>query len=98
MCLVFFICSYVGITRLKLVFTFSHEKRLFSAIIFLLFHPIIPTGKPAYCTTNLQPRQKALGVALPRYLVSETFMLIPKSCVVVGYEDDESSGLLVCLS
>lgn len=32
------------------------------------------------------------------YLVSENFMLNPKSCVVVGYELDDSSGVLVCLS
>ena len=32
------------------------------------------------------------------YLVNENFMLNPKSCVVVGYELDESSGVLVCRS
>ena len=35
---------------------------------------------------------------LLHYLVNENFMLSPKSCVVVGYELDESSGVLVCRS
>ena len=35
---------------------------------------------------------------LLHYLVNENFMLNPKSCVVVGYELDESSGVLVCRS
>ena len=32
------------------------------------------------------------------YLVNENFILNPKSCVVVGYELDDSNGVLVCLS
>ena len=32
------------------------------------------------------------------YLVNENFILSPKSCVVVGYELDDSNGVLVCLS
>ena len=45
-----------------------------------------------------QAPEEKLTPAPAGYDVNENFMLNPKSCVVVGYELDESSGVLVCRS
>lgn len=64
-----------------------------------LFIGQIITLNSKFSTLNSTNSQLSIfNSQLLHYLVNENFMLNPKSCVVVGYELDESSGVLVCRS
>lgn len=61
----------------------------------------IPCPSPAndsYGRMAMSAVMICLFIIILFYLVSENFMLTPKSMVVVGYELVEISGIVVCLS
>ncbi len=58
---------------------------MFTSLTFVTTRPIMQA-----CWLSLLPKFKVQSYT---YLVNENFMLNPKSCVVVGYELLDSSGV-----